>query len=49
MTMNIGPEKPPLIVEPIHDPFAPATDPEAPTPAPEPLEEPVPAGRPDES
>lgn len=39
--MDIGKEKPAIVVEPIEDPFAP----EAPAPAsdPEPVEEPAPA------
>lgn len=45
--MDIGKEKPAIVVEPIEDPFAPERDAPTPTPTPtpepDPVEEPAPA------
>lgn len=41
--MDIGKEKPAIVVEPVEDPFAPERETPAPAPRPEPVEEPAPA------
>jgi hypothetical protein len=40
--MDIGPEKPPFIAEPLRDPFKRDAPPEPAQPEPEPVEEPAP-------
>jgi DNA polymerase-3 subunit gamma/tau len=40
--VDIGPEKPPFIAEPLEDPFAPAREPTPAEPAPRPAEQPEP-------